>query len=1327
MVVDFVEIAVGEKNRIYPEFRVNRRSDLMTKGGQFYAFFNPETKFWSTDDDALCELVDNAIDNKANDMISRGEVVGKKAYLGKFTNNCWSTFKKYAKSLPDRYAQLDNEIIFANTPIDKRSYCTRKLPYDICEGETPAWDELMSTLYDPEERQKIEWAIGAIISGDSKRIQKFIVIYGAPGTGKSTVLDIVGDMFEGYWEPFSAEDLGDNHKSFAMEPFKNNPRIAIDGDGDLSKISTNTRLNMIVSHDALNINEKFKSQYRSKITSFLFVGTNKPVRITDSKSGMLRRLIDVQPTGKKLPFRRYNQIKKQVAFEYGAIADHCLKVYREMGISYYGDYRPTRMIKNTNDIFNFLSDNYDVYVDKDLVRGSELWADFKIWADYNNVPQGFVRYSQFKSDVREYFEEYNERLYLNGRNEYSIYSGLKKDLFGFENAVKDASEDKVAELPKWLKLKRNTGKNIFDVECADCKAQLATSDGKPSMKWADCSSTLSELDSSVCHYVQIDSETTHHIVIDFDIHGKNGEKDLALNLEAAKSFPQTYAETSKSGAGLHLHYIYDGDISELSRIYEDQIEIKVFTGLSSLRRKLTLCNDIPIAHINSGLPLKEVGKKVVDQEVIKNEKAIRTIIKRNLNKEYWPNTKPSIDYIYDTLEKAYEAGADYDVTDMRPAVQAFAAQSSNQSLACIKLVNKMHFRGKKYEDIMDGTEVPESRPEPSDDIPLVFFDVEVFPNLFVVCWKKRGESECVSMINPTPEMIRALFKYRLIGFNNRDYDNHIMYARAMGYSNEMLYTLSQRIISKDKVISKNAKFGEAYNLSYTDIYDFAAAHNKMGLKKWEIKLKIRHLENSHRWDQPVPEDKWNEIAEYCCNDVISTEKLFEHLQGDFVARKILARLAGGIVNDTTNQLTTKLLVGDRKNPQSEYIYTDLAKEFPGYEYRDFGFTPEEYKPGTKIISGKSRYLGEDPGEGGYKIAYYGYYENVALLDVASMHPSSAIALNVFGDEITRRFKNIVYGRVAVKHVRKLNDEAYNEAVELLGPIIDEYFRDGLAAGSDIRELASDLADALKTAINSVYGLTSAKFPNKLRDPRNKDNIVAKRGALFMLTLKHKLLDMGVKIAHISTDSIKVADATPEIIEFVMNFGKQYGYTFEHEATYSKMCIVNDAVYIAKYASEESCQEMYGYLPSKQKPGQWTATGKQFQVPYVFKTLFSHEDIEFDDLCETMSVTSSLYLLDEDSARFVGRIGEFTPVSEGGYNLMRLASEDEKGNKKFAAATGSKGHYWQESEVIRKNHPDDWREIVDISYYRKLVDDAVAAIEEYVPFDIFVEEEQKVAA
>ena len=59
-----------------------------------------------------------------------------------------------------------------------------------------------------------------------------------------------------------------------------------------------------------------------------------------------------------------------------------------------------------------------------------------------------------------------------------------------------------------------------------------------------------------------------------------------------------------------------------------------------------------------------------------------------------------------------------------------------------------------------------------------------------------------------------------------------IYARLMGYTNEQLYNLSQKIING----SPNCFFGEAYNVSYTDVYDFASAGNKKSLKKLEIEM-----------------------------------------------------------------------------------------------------------------------------------------------------------------------------------------------------------------------------------------------------------------------------------------------------------------------------------------------------------------------------------------------------------------------------------------------------------------------------------------------------------
>jgi hypothetical protein len=101
----------------------------------------------------------------------------------------------------------------------------------------------------------------------------------------------------------------------------------------------------------------------------------------------------------------------------------------------------------------------------------------------------------------------------------------------------------------------------------------------------------------------------------------------------------------------------------------------------------------------------------------------------------------------------------------------------------------------------------------------------------------------------------------------------------LGEDNLSLYRQSQRIIN-----DKNAGSGMysgAYELSYTDIYDYLNAGNKMSLKKWEVKLGIKHDEFELPWDQPVPEEYWERAAEYCGNDVDATEAVFDATYSDY--------------------------------------------------------------------------------------------------------------------------------------------------------------------------------------------------------------------------------------------------------------------------------------------------------------------------------------------------------------------------------------------------------------------------------------------------------------
>src|SRR5690606_32621097 len=160
---------------------------------------------------------------------------------------------------------------------------------------------------------------------------------------------------------FEAKALGSSNGSFATEVFKNNPLVAIQHDGDLSRIEDNTKLNSIIAHEDMTMNEKFKPSYTARVNAFLFMGTNQPVKISDAKSGIIRRLIDVHPTGVKFPANHYHTLMSQIDFELGAIASHCLEVYRSMGKNYYNNYRPLEMMLQTDVFFNFIEANFDIF------------------------------------------------------------------------------------------------------------------------------------------------------------------------------------------------------------------------------------------------------------------------------------------------------------------------------------------------------------------------------------------------------------------------------------------------------------------------------------------------------------------------------------------------------------------------------------------------------------------------------------------------------------------------------------------------------------------------------------------------------------------------------------------------------------------------------------------------------------------------------------------------------------------------------------------------------------------------------------------------------
>lgn len=1258
--MDFIRVAHKEDKEgnktFYPSLQAIESTDVVLRGGQFVAIWDEDTGLYSRKQSHIASIIDRSFSKMVGDKARAGDTIKK---IRVYDNQIYSRLTGMFRNIGDMGPELDQRIVFANEVPVKGHAATFKMPYALSDAPCPVWNEIVSTLYSPEERLKIEWAIGSIFTGSSvDEVQKFYVFFGPPGSGKSTILDIIEMLFDGHTAQFDALELGRRDSGFPLEPFKNNPLVAVDQDADLSHVETNQQLNKLIAHDKLNINSKGKNLYEIKPRSTLFVGTNSPVKITDKKSGLYRRLVDIQPSGNLIPEEHYHNLIRQVRFELGSIATHCINVFEDLGRTYLSQYRATDMMYRTNDIFNFVQDHRMV-----LEKGLTLKQAHKMYLEWcaETETKNIYKQFQFRDLLADYFKEFHDQVMIDGQRYRSYFEGLRElEQFSWSGTVPVPPRE-------WLSLDET--ESILDVVLMNEKAQYAqvnNLDYPLKQSWEKTTQTLSDLDTSKEHYVKVPKQ---HIVIDLDLKDEHGKKDLKLNLAAAALWPPTYAEVSRGGNALHLHYDYEGDVERIAAVDPDgKFEVKTLLGNASLRRRLQFCNNHEVARISSGLPFKK-EESVISPKVMSNEKNMRELILRALRKEINVGTKTNMDFIEKVLNDAYLQGMAYDVTDMWDEILSFAMGSSNQASKCMEIALGLKLK----------SEIEMSEVTVDTDKPKAILDSEVYPNLFTIGWiyEDAPDDQYVEMVNPSPQEVQELFdRLRLIGYNARSYDAHIMWGRTMGMDNRALYELSQRIITEN---DHRAKFGAAYNAFYADPYDYMS--EKHSQKWWQIKMGLPHKEMDLPWDQDVPEDRVQDVLDYMRNDVLSLRAIVKDRAADFRAREILAELSGLEVINTNRQHTEKLIFKGERDVSNDLVYTDLHEMFPGYKFDRFASGKD-----------KSTYKGEAVGEGGLVRAIPGMYENVALLDVASMHPTSIIELNLFG-KYTDNFKELMDVRLLIKKGR------LEEAGQAFGGRLAKYV-------SDPKE-AKMLSDALKIVINSVYGLTAASFPNLFRDPRNVDNIVAKRGALFMMDLKEMVEAEGFQVVHIKTDSLKIVDPNEDILDKVSNMGKQYGYDFEHEATYDKFCLVNDAVYVAGVIDQDGPPWDDPDNPQKIK---WSATGKQFQHPVVFKTLFSGEDIVVTDYVETKQVSKgAMYLmrLETEHKQFIGKFGAFVPVHDGRI-LLRIDGDKEH------SVSDTKGFLWEVDDVALAESKD-----IDMSYFQEKIDEGLKTIAKFGSYEEFV--------
>ena len=1201
---------------VKPEFIYGLHQDLVTKGGSMYAYWNGT--MWSRDLNNLIGDIDSTLKIEARKISD--ENPGKSIdinLISKHSTGLMIDFLQFCKAQQPKDVRFNQRIIFSDEVMERDMYATAQLDYFPKEGSTENFHTLFEKLYAPSEFDKLRWAIGMILSGQTHKVQKMLFLYGEKGSGKGSFISILKRLTQGYYGTFNL-GLLTSADQFATGGLEEKP-VLIDDDSDASRVFNDTHLLKLTAHETVIVNNKYQTTYPIEFQGMLIAASNKTIKIRDVDAGLVRRVIEVRPTSERWSPAEYRQLMNSIKFEIPAIAYECIKFVEEVGVDYYYDYVPLEMMEDTDMVFQFMRNHILDLGDKvTLNRAAAMYVEYI--EDLGWDSKGAKK--KMKDALHRYYHKYHDRIQIDGVRQRNVYEGIRWDKIFPDGAPQGVTENFIL---RTLDLREIP--SLLDGVMKDYPAQLTKEDGTPLYKWDDVTTTVKDIDTHELHFVRL---PLNHIVLDFDIKDKNGEKDLQANVDAAMEYPPTYTEVSKSGKGIHLHYYYDGNVNDLSRNISSDIEVKVFNGKASLRRRLSLCNDLPMATLAFGLPekeKKETNKMYEDvKDIVYTEKTLRSFIFRELGMIEGKNpthehTAPTISWISENIWKAHDAGVKYDIHDLKHDIFMRALRSNNQKPQCLKIVSKIPWSTLRDDDGVTEMELTSNtRIIPKEE--LVFFDIEVYPNLFIVVWKKWHDDEYVRWINPTPEQIEYLCSFPLVGFNNRRYDNHILYARLLGGDNFDLFKQSGRIINE-----KNAKTGmyaAAYELSYADIYEYS--QKKQSLKKWEVELGINHVEMQIPWDQPVPEHLWDTVMEYCVNDVMATEVLFDHLYLDYRAREILATIAQGSMNATNNQLTAKFIFGDDPRPQDKFNYVDLSVTFPGYKFE----------------WGKSTYRGVETGEGGYVYAKPGVYQNVGLMDVESMHPNSLVNMNYFGP-YTQRYADLLKVRVLLKH-GKIDDvkKMFNGA---LAPFLNE---DG-----DIGPLVS----ALKIVINSVYGMTSASFDNKFKHPKNIDNIVAKRGALFMVDLRFYLEDIGYNVVHIKTDSVKVADITDECVQLIHEFGArpEYNYKFDYEDKYSRLALINNAVYI--------CQS------SMKKPGKWSATGAEFRDPYIFKRVWTKEELTAKDFFLTKQSKGHIYL----GTEFVGKVGSIY-ASKSGEEALWTTDEEN-----FKYLTGTKGYRFKQSE------------------------------------------------
>jgi hypothetical protein len=183
----------------------------------------------------------------------------------------------------------------------------------------------------------------------------------------------------------------------------------------------------------------------------------------------------------------------QIDFELGAIAHHCLQVYKKLGKNYYdglppdGDDAPDgRLLQLHRSELRHIQGAERRFLEAGVFA---VQGVLRQHGHRRPLPQ-----YKFREELRNYFDEFKDRAEVDGEIMRSYYVGFNADKY------KAPLKNDVTS----FKLVLDQTSSLFDEVFASCPLRAQQTDrGTPKTAWSRVKTKLADIDTGNTHYVKV--------------------------------------------------------------------------------------------------------------------------------------------------------------------------------------------------------------------------------------------------------------------------------------------------------------------------------------------------------------------------------------------------------------------------------------------------------------------------------------------------------------------------------------------------------------------------------------------------------------------------------------------------------------------------------------------------------------------------------------------------------------------------------------------------------------------------------------------------------